>query len=100
MRKTKTSQKSGSARVKALPWAAALQVTVAIGRRWKALSAKDRARLTQLTRDSRGRLGNLSAKERSELKKLAGKLDLKGIGRELLPLLRGGRSGSKRRRRS
>ncbi len=97
MPKPKISKKSRRARLGALPWAAALQVTVAVGRRWKALSEKDRARLTQLTRDSRGRLGNLSEKERGELRKLAGKLDLKGMSRELLPLVRGGRKARRRR---
>jgi hypothetical protein len=100
MAKSKTPSKSGGERLKALPWAAVLQVTVAAGRRWKGLSEKERARLAQLTRDSRGRLGNLSTKERSELRKLAGKLDLKGMGRELLPLVRGGQAGRKSRRRS
>jgi hypothetical protein len=42
-------------------------------------------------------VGNLSVKERNELRKLAGKLDLKGAGRELLPMLRGGKRGRKRR---
>jgi hypothetical protein len=100
MSKPKISSKSHVSRLKALPWAAVAQVAVAAGRRWKGLSDKERARLAQLTRDSRGRLGNLSAKERSELRKLAGKLDLKGMGRELLPLARRGRSGRKARRRS
>ncbi len=59
-----------------------------LGKRWRSLSAKDRARLTELTRESRGRLGNLSAKERKELKKLVGKLDLKRTARELLLLTR------------
>jgi hypothetical protein len=92
--------KSKRERVKALPWAALLQAVVVIGRRWRSLSQKDRARLTRLTRESRGRLGNLSAKERAELRKLAGKLDLKGIGRELLGLARGGRGARRRRRRA
>jgi hypothetical protein len=90
--------KSKRERVKALPWVALLQVVVVVGRRWWALSDKDRARLTRLTRDSHGRLGNLSTKERAELRKLAGKLDLKGIGRELLSLMRGGQGARKRRR--
>jgi hypothetical protein len=47
-------------------------------------------------RESRGRVGNLSVKQRMELRKLARKLDLKGIGRELMPLVRRGR-GRKRR---
>jgi hypothetical protein len=42
-------------------------------------------------------VGNLSSRERNELRKLVRKLDLKGAGRELLPLVRGGKRGRKRR---
>jgi hypothetical protein len=94
------ASKSKHERLKALPWAALLQGVVVIGRRWRSLSEKDRARLTRLVRDSHGRLGNLSTKERMELRRLARKLDLKGIGRELLGLARGGRGARKRRRRA
>jgi hypothetical protein len=89
------SRVSGS-RVKALPWAALLQAGAAFGERWRALSERDRARLAQLVRGSRGRLGNLSSKEREELRKLMRRLDVKGMGRELLPLLRG--AGRRKRR--
>jgi hypothetical protein len=82
-------------RLKALPWAALLQAGVAFGERWRALSEKDRARMTQLLRQSRGRLRNLSARDRDDLRKVVRKLDLKAMGREMLPLVRGGR----RRRR-
>jgi hypothetical protein len=78
-------------RVKGLPWLLLLQAGVVLGKRWSALSAKDRARLARLVRQSRGRVGNLSVKDRLELRRLSRKLDLKGAGRELLPLLRGGR---------
>jgi hypothetical protein len=81
---------------KAVPWAALAQVWVIVGRRWGALSRKERARLTELMRESRGRVGNLSVKQRLELRKLARKLDVKGMGRELIALGRGGR---RRRRR-
>ena len=94
-RRSSTSSSKGS-RLKALPWAALLQVGLAFGERWRALSERDRARLTRLVRASRGRPGNLSTGERKELRKLVGKLDLKGVGRELLPLVRG-RRGRKRR---
>jgi len=98
--KTRSRRSSRStpkrSRLKALPWAALLQVVLAIGERWRGLSQRDRARLTRLVRDSRGRLGNLSARERDELRKVVRKLDLKGMGREVVPLLRGGRR--KRRR--
>jgi hypothetical protein len=78
-------------RVKSLPWLAMLQASVILGNRWRALSEKDRARLTRLVRESRGRLGNLSDRERQELRRLVGKLDLKGAGPELTVLVRGRR---------
>ena len=68
-----------------------------LGRRWTALSKKDRERLTRLVRESRGRLGNLSTRERSELRRLVGKLDVKRMSRDLLPLVRPGRRGRRRR---
>jgi hypothetical protein len=83
--------KSGTDRVKGVPWLLLLQAVVILGKRWSALSAKDRARLTRLVRQSRGRVRNLSAKERMELRKLSRRLDVKGAGGELLPLIRGGR---------
>jgi hypothetical protein len=81
---------------KAVPWAALLQVWVIVGRRWGALSRKERARFTELVRSSRGRVGNLSVRERLELRRLARKLDLKGMGRELVALKRGGRRRKRR----
>ena len=78
-------------RVRGLPWLALLQAGVVLGKRWSALSAKDRARLARLVRQSRGRVSNLSVKERLELRRLGRKLDVRGAGREMLPLLRGGR---------
>jgi hypothetical protein len=92
--------KSTGSRLKALPWAALLQAGVAFGKRWRGLSDRDRTRLTQLTRErlrlQHGRLGNTSAREREELRKLVGKLDLKGMGREMLGQLR--RTGRRKRR--
>ena len=80
--------KSKLERVKDLPWALLLQMGLVLGKRWRSLSAKDRARLAELTRESRGLLGNLSAKERKELKKLVGKLDPKRTARDLVLLTR------------
>ena len=74
-----------------------LQASVVVGRRWTALSKKDRERLTRLLRESRGRLDNLSSRERTELRRLVGKLDINRMGRELLPVLRAGRRGRRRR---
>ncbi len=83
--------------VKAVPWATLAQGTVIVGRRWAALSARERARLRELVRKSRGRLGNLSVRERLELRKLAHKLDVRGMSEELMALRR--RTRSRRRRR-
>jgi hypothetical protein len=80
--------KSKLQRVKGLPWALLLQMGLVLGKRWRSLSAKDRTRLTELTRESRGRLDNLSAKERRELKKLVGKLHPKRTARDLVLLTR------------
>ena len=67
-----------------------------IGKRWRSLSEKERTRLSSLVRDSGGRLGNLSEKERKDLKRIAGKLDLKGMARDLVTISRGGRRGRRR----
>jgi hypothetical protein len=85
---------------RAVPWAALLQGTLIVGRRWAALSEKERARFTELVRRSRGRVRNLSTKERLELRKLAHKLDVRGMGRDLAPLVlrRRHKRGRKRRR--
>jgi hypothetical protein len=91
------SSKQPLDRLKAVPWALLARAVVVVGKRWTALSGKERARLAGLMRGSRGRVGNLTGRERNELHKLVGKLDLKGAGRELLPLVRGGKRARKRR---
>jgi hypothetical protein len=92
-------RKSKLDRLRAVPWVAVAQAGIVISRRWRSLSAKERARLSQLARTSGGRPGNLSSKERAELRALVSKLDLRGIGRELLPLARR-RRGRRRRSRA
>jgi hypothetical protein len=91
------SSKQAASRLKALPWAVIARAAVVVGKRWTALSGKERARLASLVRGSRGRPANLNLRERSELRKLVRKLDLKGAGRELLPLVRGGKRRGWRR---
>jgi hypothetical protein len=94
--RSSSSSKQTSSRLNAVPWAVLARVATVVGKRWTALSSKERARLANLVRGSRGRAGNLSSRERSELRKLVRKLDLKGAGRELLPLVRGRKRGRKR----
>jgi hypothetical protein len=68
-----------------------IQLGVLAAKRWQRLSTGERKRLLTLLRNSRGRLSNLSLKERAELGKLAGKLDIKGAGRDLLSAARRGK---------
>ena len=93
MSKLSKSQPKSESKLKhtleAVPWAALLQVTVIVGRRWASLSSKERARFTELIHKSRGRVRNLSVRERLELRKLAHKLDIRGMGSELVALGRG-----------
>ena len=82
-----------------MPWARLVRGGVLISRRWSALSGKERARLGLLLRESKGSVSNLSRRQRLQLRKLVRKLDLKGLGRELAPLVRGaGRRGRRARR--
>jgi hypothetical protein len=91
------SSKSSLDRAKALPWAILLQAGFVVGKRLSSLSSADRERLSKLVRESGGRLSTLTDKERRELRKLAGKLDLRGMSSELMPLLRDGRRSWRRR---
>jgi len=83
----------------AVPWLAVARGAMIVSKRWNALSGKERARLAELVRESRGRVSNLSVRQRLELRKLAGKLDLKDMARELTSLWRGGRGRRGRKRR-
>jgi hypothetical protein len=85
--------------VGAVPWLTIARVVMVVGKHWNTLSSKERARLAQLIGESRGRTSNLSVKQRLELRKLAGKLDLKGLGRELVPLVYGSRKRRGRKHR-
>ena len=97
MPRTAAAPKSRLERVKALPWAVLLQVGAVLGTRWWALPERDRARVGELLRESRGWPPNLSAKDRKELRRIFAKFDLKGLGSELLPLAR--RRGARHKRR-
>jgi hypothetical protein len=55
---------------------------------WEKLTPGERAHLSALVRKSRGRPGNLTARERADLRRLAAKLDLPGLGRSVAPVAR------------
>jgi hypothetical protein len=96
LRKKQKGQEGKRSRLRALPWAALLQVAMVLRTRWMALSSKDRARFAQLLRESQGRAGNLSSRQRDELRKLVRKFDTKSAVRELAPIMRGGGKGKRR----
>ena len=84
---TKKNEQGGRRRsLRSIPWAALLQGTIVVGSRWQRLSVGERERLRTLLAASGGRIDRLSPKDRKELRKLAEKLDLRGMGRELLAL--------------
>ncbi len=96
MAKAKARESTLERRVRAMPWRTLLQGGMIVGARWVALSAKERARLIELVRASRGRLSNLSARERRELRKLVHRLDVRGMSRDLTTLARSRRTGRRR----
>ncbi len=82
-----------------LPLAELLQGTIALASRWMRLSGKDRSRLLDLLIESKGVVTRLTPKERKELRRLLGKLDLAGLSRELSGLARDWRKRGRRGRR-
>jgi hypothetical protein len=81
---------------KAVPWALLLEAISITRDRWReGLSQRDRARLNALVRKSRGRRGNLSRRERDEVRELLGKVDFKAIGQDIMSA----RSSRRRRHR-
>ena len=81
---------------KAVPWLVVLDGVMVARDHWHNLTPAERARLQHLLVASRGRRGNLTSREQAELKKLAAKLDVKGLGRDLLPLATKRRRGRRR----
>ena len=71
-----------------IPWAVALELAVLLRERWSRLEPHERARLSALVRQSRGRRANLTSDEQDELRRLVSRLEPGGLGRELLPLAR------------
>ena len=63
---------------------------------WMKLTPGERAHLTNLVKKSQGRPGNLSARERADVKRLVRKMEPAALGRSLAPL---GRKARKLRRR-
>jgi len=91
--RTKSEKKGVVATVRAVPWAIVVGVTVEVVRaakaHWDDLPRRDRDRLQDLLRKSRGRPDKLTQSERDELFGLARRLDAAGFAKRVAPLLGG-----------
>lgn len=75
-------------RLKAIPWALLAEAAMIARNRWTRLTPGEREHLLAVLRKSRGRPGNLDARERRDFRRMAEKLDLPGVVREVEPLRR------------
>ena len=66
---------------RAIPWLVVLEILRASKAHWDELNPRDRMRLVELLRKSKGRASNLSAAERNELRAIARRLELLRFGR-------------------
>jgi hypothetical protein len=84
------------ARLRAIPWLLVFEVARSLHSHvMDTLSPAERRRVTQILRKSKGNPANVTPREREELRRLAGKLDLKRLGQDIAPRVIAGR---KRRR--
>ncbi len=72
--------------LKGAPWLLVAQAALAAREHWVVLEPKERAALARLLKTTRGRRSNLTAAEQAEVRRLVGKLDLAGFGKDLLPI--------------
>lgn len=79
------------------PWLMVIEVLRAGRDHWGELDPRDRTRLTDLLRKSKGRPQNLTARERTELRGIAKRLELLRFARTAATAAAVGRRGGKRR---
>jgi hypothetical protein len=84
---------------RAVPWLVVLEVLRAGKAHWDELDPRDRTRLVELLRKSKGRASNLSAAERTELRAIARRLELLRLGRSAAQAAVMGHRRSQGRRR-
>jgi hypothetical protein len=83
---------AGMPRLRAIQWMVLLDIAIVARERWTRLSASERRRLVEIARNA----NHLSKRDRHDLRRLVGKLELVDAGREVLPLI--GKRGKRRRR--
>ena len=72
--------------IKGAPWLLIIQAAMAAREHWGVLTPPERTDLAWLLRTTRGRPSKLTAHEKAELRRLVGKLDLPGLGKDLVPI--------------
>jgi hypothetical protein len=77
-----------STALRTIKWAVVFDAVVVARDHWNKLTPGERAHLTSLLRKSHGRPGNLTPGERRDVRRLAAKLDLPTLGRNLAPVAR------------
>jgi hypothetical protein len=83
-------------RIRAVPWLLLFEVARGVRSHvMDTLSPAERRRVAEILRTSRGNPASISPRERAELKRLAGKLDLRRMAQDLAPRV----VGAQRRRR-
>jgi hypothetical protein len=75
-----------STRIRGLPWLLILEAAWTLRGFWSQLPKNDRAELARLLRKSRGLPHNLTARERSELRRIVSDLDLKSAAMQMAPI--------------
>lgn len=83
---------------RALPWALVLQFAMAAREHWGALPPKDRERLREIVKRTKGRPQALTPGDRADLRQIAGSADLPGLARRIA-VARGRGLGRRRLRR-
>ena len=79
-----------------VPWMMVLELGRVAYDHWREMPRVDRRRLGELLRRSKGLPGQLSTAERRELREIVRRIDVKRMGRDLLPFA--GRARRRRRR--
>jgi hypothetical protein len=73
-------------RIRAVPWLLLFEAARTLHSHvMGTLSPRERRRVTEILRASHGNPMNVTTAERAELREIAGKLDLKSVGQDLVP---------------
>jgi hypothetical protein len=75
-----------NSRVRALPWLLLIELAWTLSQYWMQLPKNDRSELQRLLKKSKGLPNNLTATERSDLRRIVVALDLKSAARQMAPL--------------